>query len=150
MKSCIFTFICLLLLFSGCAEHSRINNEFIIRVDCGYKERNGKDYVKCWINDSLWFKGTYFNRFNDITLDYFEDCYGMTVASFDKTGRDSIKVKIRIISLDTLRYLGQKVIDTTFLYQIDNIPEVVISCSSEAGYLIWDTLRTPKYFEYEY
>ncbi|WP_297328380.1 hypothetical protein [uncultured Bacteroides sp.] len=150
MRNGILTFICLLLLLVGCAEHSRTNEDFIIRVGCNASERSGKNYIKCWINDSLWFKGTYVNKFNDETLEHFEECYGMPVATFDKTNIDSIKVKIRVISLDTLHYMGKQVIDTTFLYRIDNIPEVVVSCHPLGGFKLWDNLRTPDYFEYEY
>ena len=149
MRRCIFTFMSLFLLLTGCI-HSIPQDSFVIRVDTGYGERNGKDYIKCWIDDSLFFEGTYINRFNDITLEHFEDCYGMEVARFNKKNRDSAKIKIRVISLDTVLYVGKKVIDTTFLYQINNIPEVVVSCTPSGGFLLWDTLRTNDYFYYEY
>ena len=34
--------------------------------------------------------------------------------------------------------------------EFSNIPNIVISCSSNGGILLWDTLRTPDYFWLEY
>ena len=147
MKKDACTFICMLALLAGCGNLSKKEEVFSIRVDTGYSERNGKDYIKCWVDDSLAFSGTYRNRFNDMTLDYIEECFGMEAVRMAKGGRDSMKIKVRIISLDSMLYEGKRVIDTTFLYRIDNIPEVVISCRSNCGYLLWDTLRTPDYFQ---
>ena len=72
------------------------------------------------------------------------------ITRFDKSGYDSLKIKIRVTSLDTVLYCGKRVIDSTFRYRIDNIPNIVISCSSNGGILLWDTLRTPDYFWLEY
>lgn len=61
------------MLITGCISHSTSKNDFIIRVDTGYKERTGKDSIKCWINDSLVFEGQYVNMTDDKILDYHED-----------------------------------------------------------------------------
>jgi len=150
MKTRVFIFITIFAMWMGCVNHSIPKNDFIIRVDTGYKERTGKDYIQCWVNDSLVFNGLYVNKTDDQILDYHEDWLGMEIAHFDKSGYDSLKINIRITSLDTVLYRGKRVIDSTFLYRIDNIPNIVISCSSSAGILLWDTLRTPDYFWLEY
>ena len=65
----------------------------MIRVDTGYKERTGKDYIQCWVNDSLVFNGLYVNKTDDQILDYHEDWLGMEITRFDKSGYDSLKNK---------------------------------------------------------
>jgi len=62
MKTRIFIFIIMLAMLVGCIDHSISKNDFMIRVDTGYKERTGKDYIQCWVNDSLVFNGLYVNR----------------------------------------------------------------------------------------
>ena len=57
MKTRIFIFIIMLAMLVGCIDHSISKNDFMIRVDTGYKERTGKDYIQCWVNDSLVFNG---------------------------------------------------------------------------------------------
>ena len=51
MKTRIFIFIIMLAMLVGCIDHSISKNDFMIRVDTGYKERTGKDYIQCWVND---------------------------------------------------------------------------------------------------
>ena len=129
----------------ACIGHLDSENDFMIRVDTGYKERTGKDYIQCWVNDSLVFNGLYVK-----ILDYHEDWLGMEITRFDKSGYDSLKIKIRVTSLDTVLYRGKRVIDSTFRYRIDNIPSIVIACRANSGITLWDTLRTPDYFWLEY
>ena len=133
MKTRIFIFIIMLAMLVGCIDHSISKNDFMIRVDTGYKERTGKDYIQCWVNDSLVFNGLYVNKTDD-----------------HKSGYDSLKIKIRVTSLDTVLYRGKRVIDSTFRYRIDNIPSIVIACRANSGITLWDTLRTPDYFWLEY
>lgn len=133
MKTRIFIFIIMLAMLVGCIDHSISKNDFMIRVDTGYKERTGKDYIQCWVNDSLVFNGLYVNKTDDQILDYHEDWLGMEITRFDKSGYDSLKIKIRVTSLDTVLYRGKRVIDSTFRYRIDNIPShaeqiVVLHC----------------------
>ena len=150
MKTRIFIFIIILSMLVACIGHLDSENDFMIRVGTGFKERTGKDYIQCWVNDSLVFNGLYVNKTDDQILDYHEDWLGMEITRFDKSGYDSLKIKIRVTSLDTVLYCGKRVIDSTFRYRIDNIPNIVISCSSNGGILLWDTLRTPDYFWLEY
>lgn len=150
MKTRIFIFVALFTMCIGCISHSVPTNDFIIRVDTGFKERTGKDYIQCWVNDSLVFKGLYVNKSDDRILDYHEDWLGMEVFRFDKSGYDSLKIKVRVISLDTVLYCGKIAIDSTFRYQIDNIPSLVIALNPDIGFTLWDTLRTPDFFWLEY
>lgn len=150
MKTRMFIVIGLIALLAECLGRPVHKNDFNILVFTGFKERTGKDSVQCWVNDSLVFAGLYVNMTDDKNLIYYDDWMGMTVASFDKDGYDSIKVKVRVTSLDTVSYCGKKAIDSTFRYRIDNIPSIVISCDADAGILLWDTLRTPDAFWLEW
>ncbi|WP_075319329.1 hypothetical protein [Bacteroides togonis] len=150
MKTRIFIFLSLLALLAGCLDRSIPSNDFIIRVFTDFKKRTGKDSVQCWVNDTLVFDSLYVNMSDDQNLIYYDDWLGMEVASFDKKGYDSIKIRIRVTSLDTVLYCGRRTIDSTFRYRIDNIPSIVISCDPNVGILLWDTLRTPDYFWLEW
>ncbi len=151
MKTRIFIFMVMFMMIVGCVSHSTLNENFIIFLSTGYKERTTKDYIECWINDSLVFRGLYVNKtdYEKMMGDYYGDWIGMKIANFDKNGYDSIKVKIRVTSLDTVLYCGKKMIDSTFKYQIDNLPFLAISCDADGGIMLWDTLRTPDYFYFE-
>lgn len=59
------------------------------------------------MNDSLVFNGLYVNKTDDQILDYHEDWLGMEITRFDKSGYDSLKIKIRVTSLDTVLYCGK-------------------------------------------
>lgn len=48
------------------------------------------------------------NKTDDQILDYHEDWLGMEITRFDKSGYDSLKIKIRVTSLDTVLYRGKK------------------------------------------
>lgn len=156
MKRGIFIFLGILLLLTCCVSEVSKHDRFSIRVLClcdgyGYEGRNGNDYIKLWVNDSLLFSGAYLNRFNDVTLDYFDDYLGMEVATIDKK-EDSIKIRIRMISLDSvLFYNDRHAVDTTFTYRIDNIPDIIISGARYYNeFAIFDTLRTPDMYIFEY
>ena len=150
MKTRIFIFIVIFTMLIGCINDSIPKNSFTIRVRTGFKERTGKDYIECWINDSLVFRGLYVNKTDDQILDYHDDWLGMKIASFNKNEYDSIKVKIRVTSLDTVLYCGKKMIDSTFKYRIDSIPSIVIACDTDFGIILVDTLKMPDYFWLEY
>ena len=152
MKRGIFIFLGILLLLTCCVSEVSKHDRFSISVlsrKKGYQDRNGNDYIKLWVNDSLLFSGVYYNRFNEETLDYFDEFLGMEVASFDKK-EDSIKIRVRIISLDSvLFYNGRHAVDTSFTYRIDNIPEMTITKTRYSNkFLIYDTLRTPERYYY--
>ncbi len=67
-----------------------------------------------------------------------------------KKNEDSIKVGIRLITLDDQFFSGKKVMDTTFKYRIDNIPGVAISYVRVVGHFnVFDTINTPGYWYYE-
>jgi hypothetical protein len=50
----------------------------------------------------------------------------MQVAIFEKEGRDSVKIRIRAIALDSVLFGDKRVMDSTFHYRIDNIPGMTI------------------------
>ena len=153
MKRGIFIFLGILLLLTCCVSEVSKHDRFSISVlsrKKGYQDRNGNDYIKLWVNDSLLFSGVYLNRFNDTILDYSDDVLGMEVATIDKK-EDSIKIRIRMISLDSvLFYNNRHAVDTTFTYRIDNIPDIIISGARYYNeFAIFDTLRTPDRYDYE-
>lgn len=152
MKKGIFIFLGILLLLACCVQRTPKYDQFsifVLDIYEGYQGRNGNDYIKLWVNDSLLFSGVYYNRFNEETLDYFDEFLGMEVASFDKK-EDSIKIRVRIISLDSvLFYNDRHAVDTSFTYRIDNIPEMTITKTRHSNnFLIYDTLRTPERYYY--
>ena len=149
MRKYIFILISL-LLFSCCIKRKSQDNTFYMYVSLGGDVRSGKDYIKCWIDDSLLFSGVYRDKYNANVIEYMGDYLGMELPCFNKSNKDSVKIKLRLISLDSLLFEGKKIIDTTFSYQITNIPGIAITCRPGSSILIWDTLRTPDYFEYIY
>lgn len=149
MKKVIFIFLGCILLFSFCTKRKKeLNkNPFYILVNLFDNSRSGKDYIKLWINDSLFFSGSYFTNFSEKNID---DIWGMEVASFDKQDKDSIKIKLRLISLDTIFFSGKKIVDTTFYYKIENIPGISITDPRETGHFsVFDTLNAPTYWRVE-
>lgn len=149
MRKCIFILISL-LLFSCCIGRKSRDNTFYMYISLGGDIRSGKDYVECWIDDSLLFRGLYIDKYNADIFEYMGDYLGMELPRFNKLNKDSAKFKLRLISLDSLLFAGKRIIDTTFIYQINNIPGIAITCRPDNKFLIWDTLRTPDYFEYIY
>ena len=149
MKKVIFISLGCILLFSFCSKREKESdkNSFFILVNLLDNSRSGKDYVKLWVNDSLLFSGSYFTDFSEENID---DVWGMEVASFNKQGMDSIKVELRLISLDTVLFSGEKIVDTTFYYKIRDIPGISIIDPRETGHFsIFDTLNAPTYWRVE-
>lgn len=97
--------------------------------------RNDKDYIKLWLNDSLIFSGTYFTEYNDTLPDRFvppekiKDLLGMTIAELNKKKqnyKDSLKVRLRLVTLDDLPDENPIVIDSTFFFHpIDSISSIL-------------------------
>lgn len=106
MKRLLFILIGSSLLLLSCSkkEENQIRILFIL-VNLSDNSRSGKDYVKLWVNDSLLFSGSYFTNFSEVNVD---DIWGMKVASFNKQDKDSIKIKLRLISLDTVLFRKEK------------------------------------------
>lgn len=146
MKKCIF--IPLLVALTCCAPEKCNQEEcFIVDLECSYKtatDRNGKDYVLCWVNDSLMFSGFYTTTHDSR---YFMDC-GPDIAKFDKTGLDSVKIKICLLSTDSVLFAGQKAVDTTFFYRIDNIPRIsIVAFRPFKQFDVFDPVTCPGAFE---
>lgn len=141
----ILLFLGLFFCFSCCVQKQE--DTLLIQVKCRNRnvfDRNGEDYIKLWINDTLKFRGVY--QVN--TKDSIDAFYGMPVAVINKFNRDSLKIRIRITSLDSVLFGKKQVIDSVFYYPIDSIPELVISdrrilypYSYSGDFAIFDPIR---------
>lgn len=141
----ILLFLGLFFCFSCCVQKQE--DTLLIQVTCSNRnvfDRNGEDYIKLWINDTLMFRGVY--QVN--TKDSIDAFYGMPVAVINKFNRDSLKIRIRITSLDSVLFGKKQVIDSVFYYPIDSIPELVISdrrilypYSYSGDFAIFDPIR---------
>lgn len=97
--------------------------------------RNGQDYIKLWLNDSLIFSGIYFTQFNDTlsdapkSFDEIKDFWGMNVALLSKKDmkyQDSLKIRLRLVTLDGMPNEDPISIDSTFyFYPIDSIFDIM-------------------------
>ncbi|MFV0545410.1 MAG: hypothetical protein ACK5ND_04300 [Bacteroides sp.] len=149
MKKVIFISLGCILLFSFCSKREKESDEnsFYILVNLLDNSRSGKDYVKLRVNDSLLFSGSYFT---DLSEENIDDIWGMEVASFNKQNKDSIKIKLRLISLDTVLFSQRKIVDTTFYYKIKDIPGISITDPRGTGHFsVFDTLNAPAYWRVE-
>jgi hypothetical protein len=146
MRKYIILLVCILGML-GCTKKDE--NNFFIEITSFNKqglERDSKDYIRCWINDSLIFNGLY-KTYYDSAWDTY---YGTEVANFDKRGRDSIKIKIRLITLDSLLFGNKKVVDTTFFYRMDSIPGIsIVALRPFKHFDIYDPISCPAAFEIE-
>lgn len=144
----IFVVTALLMLLT-CCVHKEYNEKeyFNVDLECYNNtktDRNGKDFILCWVDDSLMFSGVYKTQYDSI---YFMDC-GPVIANFDKTGMDSVKIKICLLSLDSVLFAGERVVDTTFHYRVDNIPYMSIAVLRPFEHFdIYDPVTCPAAFE---
>lgn len=144
----IILFIGTFLLFSFCTEsniHKDVLCLFVRNCNNEFNDRNGLDYIKLWINDTLMFSGTYQTNFSgSIDSPLKEDAMGMEIANIDKVNKDSIKIKIRLITLDSILFNGKSVVDTTFHYRINNISSLCIDYWRYIHYFrIFDPVKDP-------
>lgn len=78
------------------------------------------------------FSNTYYTNYIDSTQGNLDDAVmGMRIAMIDKANRDSLKIRIRVISLDSVLFGNKRVMDSTVFYRIDNIPGITIYDSRE-------------------
>ena len=141
----------ILLSFCSRVDLKSPKDSFFILVKLSSSnKRNGKDYIKLWVNDSLLFKGPYFTNYIEETEENIDDVWGMEVTTLSKKDNgDSIKIAIRLIALDNQSFGGKKVINTTFKYRIDNIPGIAISYPREIQHFnVFDTINAPGYWQY--
>lgn len=141
----ILLFLVLFFCFPCCVQKQE--DTLLIRVACMNRrvyDRNDEDYIKLWINDTLIYRGLY----HADTEDSVYALRGMPVAVINKFNRDSLKIRIRITSLDSVLFGKKQVIDSVFYYPIDSIPELVISdcrilypCSYSGDFSIFDPIR---------
>lgn len=112
-------------------------------------DRNGEDYVKLWVNDTLLFSDTFHVSYVDSIHNGWYDMI-MKVATIPKTNQDSIKIRVRLVSLDSVLFAGQHAVDTTFRYRIDNIPYVSIAYWRVANYFrVKDPVTDPQAFYFD-
>ena len=92
----------MLLVFSCCIQKRTKKDSFFINVQCvnqKVNDRNGLDYIFLWVNDTLLFSNTYYTNYIDSTRENLDDAVmGMRIATIDKANRDSLKIRIRVIS----------------------------------------------------
>lgn len=148
MNKRIFVLIALLVSLTCCAPKECNEGEWlIVDLECSNKtatDRNGKDYVLCWVNDSLVYSDFYKTTYDSL---YFMDC-GPDIAKFDKKDMDSVKIKICLLSTDTVLFAGQKAVDTTFYYRIDNIPRIsIVAFRPFKQFDVFDSVTCPGAFE---
>lgn len=152
MKKSIFILLGSILLLTCCTGKGIKKNHFYILVHCAnesWNDRTDKDYIKLWVDDSLMFDGTYYTNYIDSTQTNIDDVWGMEVARIDKSNRDSIKIRLRLVSLDSILFFDKRVMDTTFSYRIDNIPGMAITDSGRRGFFsVYDTISAPSYWVY--
>jgi len=146
-----FTLIILgCLVLSSCVkrgENSNQNSFSILIALKGEEARNGKDYIKLWVDDTLKFSGSYHIRYSEGDLD---DIWGMEIASINKGNKSKIKIKLKLISLDSVLFLGKRIVDTTFNYDIHNIPCISIADIRYRGYFnVFDTINSPEHWKIE-
>ena len=112
-------------------------------------DRNGEDYIRLWVNDTLLFSDTFHV---DYVLSLRETWYDfrMKVATVPKMNRDSIKIRIKLISLDSILFAGRSFVDTTFRYRIDNIPYMDIDYFRKLKcFRVVDPVNDPEFFQIE-
>lgn len=152
MRKNIFILLGSILLLTCCTEKGVKKNHFYILVHCAnesWDDRTNKDYIRLWVDDSLMFDGIYYTNYIDSTQTNIDDVWGMKVARIDKSNRDSIKIRLRLVSLDSVSFAGKHAMDTTFSYRIDNIPGMAITDSERRGFFsVRDTISTPWYWVY--
>lgn len=140
----ILLFIGVLLFLSNCSKDNRNNNYVDILIhslNCEFGDRNGEDYVRLWINDTLLFSDTFHMDSSNF--------YRMKAVSIPKT-KDSVKIRVRLISLDTILFAGKHAVDTTFHYRIDDIPYLAIDYFREFNHFrLLDPVRNRIYFSYD-
>lgn len=132
----MFVITIFLLLFACQSKPSKDLLSIVINSPSKeWNGRNDKDYIKLWLNDSLIFSDTYFTEYNDTLSDRFvppekiKDLLGMTIAELNKkkqSYKDSLKVRLRLVTLDGLPGENPIVIDSTFFFHpIDSISSIL-------------------------
>ena len=138
-------FIGIFFLFLACNK-SDINQNFVdIQVHSLYREigdRNGKDYVRLWVNDTLLFSDT-------IHTTLTAPCR-MKAATILKSHRDSVKIRVRLVSLDSVLFADKHAVDTTFRYMLNNIPYLAIDYYRELNHFrVLDPVHNRQYFSFD-
>ena len=113
-------------------------------------DRSGEDYVKVWVNDTLLFSDVYYTNYIDSTMTNLDDALGMDVGTINKYNRDSLKIRVRIVSLDSILFAGKHAVDTTFYYGIKDIPCVAVYYSRYLNsFGVFDPVRNPVAWQFD-
>ena len=151
MKKVLY-FIGVFLFLLACTKRDKSENYVDITISSWnhtINDRNGEDYVKLWVNDTLLFSDTFYVGYIDSLPETWYNI-AMKAASICKTNRDSVKIRIRLIALDSVLFAGQYAVDTTFRYRIDNIPYMNIDYYRELNYFrIMDPVKDPNAFLFD-
>lgn len=144
MKKILFI-IGLFFLLLACTKSNRSEEYVSIMVDTWDSHRNGKDYVRLWVNDTLLFSDTFHINYVDSIPETWHN--RMEIATIPKSNQDSIKIRVRLVTLDSVLFAGHHAVDTTFRYRIDNIPYVSIAYWRVANYFrVKDPVTDPQAF----
>ena len=151
MRKLLFVIVAVLLLLA-CTKGNRSEDSVGISVSSWNhvsNDRNGEDYVRLWVNDTLLFSDTFHVEYIDSIQDTWLD-YNMKVATIHKFNRDSVKIRIRLVSLDSILFAGHHAVDTTFRYRIDNIPYMNIDYFRQLSYFrTWNPVTDPQFYRVE-
>ena len=125
----ILYLIGIFIFVSACIQNNKEESSVEILMNTWnhkFNDRNGQDYIKLWVNDTLLFSDTFHIDYVDSIEKTWLD-FRMKLATIHKANRDSVKIRIRLISLDSVLFAGRHAVDTTFNYRIENISCLVIS-----------------------
>lgn len=152
MRKILF-FVGALLFLVACAKSNNKGEDSVDITVSSWNhisnDRNGEDYVKLWVNDTLLFSDTFHVEYIDSIQDTWLD-YKMKVATIHKFNRDSVKIRVRLVSLDSILFAGHHAVDTTFRYRIDNIPYMNIDYFRQLSYFrTWNPITDPQFYRLE-
>ena len=147
MKKTFFIIMCLCVLIGSCGKKDTQKSCFVTVESYAERynlsKRDSKDYIKFWINDSLYFSGLYRTSYDSVWDTYF----GTDVANFVPQ-TDSVKMRIRIISLDSVLFGNKRIIDTVFHYKVKDIPAmIIVTVRPYENFSVFDFVNHPGCFE---
>ena len=114
-----------------------------------YNDRNGEDYVRLWVNDTLLFSDTFHIDYVDSLPETWHNIE-MKVATIPKVKQDSVRIRVRLIALDSILFAGKYAVDTIFFYRIDRIPYMNIDYYRELNYFrVMNPIDNPEFWTYD-
>lgn len=148
----ILIFIGVFFWFLSCTQNNEKDNSVSITIetwDHKSADRNGEDYIKLWVNDTLLYSDTYQVDYIDSLPETWYNSR-MKVATIPKMNWDSVKIRVRLISLDSVLFAGRYAVDTTFNYRLNNIPCIHIDYYRQLNnFRVVDPVNNPEFFQIE-